>query len=150
MEFKRGIWSFIKSLTIAVVTPVFVFFITGLFTENIWIATGVAALIFIFLIYMTIFSENIKFVVDGEKLEYYKRKRLETYNLKECVVGYRAKTTNGSADHLYLEILNKKTKESKDIDCTALGLNKFYKMYDLIEAASANKATKMETKKKGK
>ena len=150
MEFKRGIWSFIKSLTVALVAPIALFFVVSIFTDNLLILAGLSALAFLFLIYSTIFSENIKFVIEGDILNYYKMSKLKTYNLKDYVVGYNAKTTDGDPDHIYLELVGKESGEELSIDCTALGLSKFYQMYELIESTSITKSTKIETKKKGK
>ena len=149
MEFKRGIWSLLKSLLVAVAAPVALFFVVSIFTEKSWLLYGIPSIAFVFLVYCAIFSENIRFIIEGNRLEYYKRSKLETYDLNLYDVGYRAKTTDGDPDHIYLYLTKKGEEDSISIDCTPLGLSKFYKMYELLETSSEKKVHKVQTKKKG-
>ena len=146
--YKRGFFSYIGSLTVAIVTPVFVWFIASIFTENIYILYGPSAVIFLFLIYSTIFKENIKFEIEDGEFKYFQKGKLKReLNLKEYYSGYRVKTSDGSADiiMLYLAKIGDE-QEEVDIDCTALGTIKFYKMYETIKEYAKEKVEKLEAK----
>lgn len=149
LVFKRGLFSLIKSILIALVAPVILYFIILIFTDNVGILYGVSGIAFIFLIVSAIFSENIKFEIEGEQFRYYLRNKIKTdINLKDYSCGYHSRTTDGSADDLTLYLVNLKTNEESNIDCTALGIRKFHKMYAEIERLSVKENKKLETKKR--
>jgi len=152
--FKRGIFSFIKSIIIAIVTGVFLWFILGLFE---WFQVNQIALyaipggITLILLYRSFFSENIKIEIEEDgTLRYFKNRKLrETINLKESMVGYSVKTRDGSAEVADLYIYEAGAKDIT-IDCEPLGITKFYRMYEEIKVYAKEQSDKLETKQKNK
>ena len=146
--YKRGVFSLIKSLLIAIIAPVFLGFLISAFTDNMIFILAIPAAIFLFLLKSAIFSENIKFELsESGEFKYYVRNNLkETYNLADCSIGYSAKSTNGDEDYIYLTIVN--SEGENRIECTALELNKFYKMYEEMEAFTIKQEKKVIKAKK--
>ena len=151
-EFKRGIMSIIWSLILACAAPVFIYFIASIFTDKTIIMYGLAAAAFIFLIIQTIFNENIKIEILDYNFKFYKRNELKhDLDLRNYYSGYSARTSDGTADYLRLQLIEKNTGEEILLDCTSLGQSKFYEMYSMVENFSDEKPTKkLETKKKEK
>ena len=149
--FKRGIFSLIKSLGLAVLGPIVLAIIIYFFTENMMIIIIPPAIVGLWLLKLAIFSENIRFEIEKTgQFRYIQRNEIKlNINLSEYYCGYRAKTSDGSADNLTLSLLKVDGKsEEERIDCTALGLSKFYKMYDLIESYTKKENIKMQAVKK--
>lgn len=149
-EFKRGIISILWSTLIAIATPVFLYFIISIFTENRIILFSVPTVVFIFLILQTIFGENIKIEINDNKFKYYKKNELlHDLDLKNYAAGYRAKTSDGTADSLTLQLVEVKTGEELFLDCTSLGQTKFYNMYETVSnVTETTDSKKLKTKKK--
>lgn len=148
--YKRGIISLIWSLILAVFGGAFVGFIIYLFYQNMYVYIGVPIIITLLMGYGAIFKENIKFELEEEQLRYFEKKNLvHSLDLSEYYVGYRTKTSDGSADYIYLNLQNEDSNESMiEIDCTPLGTSKFYKMYnDLENYAKKPETQKLETQK---
>ena len=158
MEFKRGLWSLIKSLTVAIFAPAFVFFIVLMFSSSYFVPAIVAGLVFIFAFYTSLFSENIRFVIENGEFKYFKNGKLkETFILKETNFRYRIKSTSDGTGtshdiNLYVSKLSdiKDTDEISEtlIDCSPIGIRKFEKMFDLLGGESNSKTVKLKTKKK--
>ena len=149
--FRRGIFSLLWSLLLAVVGGPFLGFIISWFTEDMYIILIPAILVSLWLLYSAIFSENIRFEIDEDGMfRYIKRKKIEKeLNLKEYYCGYRTKVSDGTTDDLRLNLLKTDDSEDKfDIDCTPLGTSKFHKMFFLIEGYCAKSSNKLEVKKK--
>lgn len=146
--FKRGPISLISSLVVAIVTGAVLYFVIGIFTDNPWIYMGISGAIFLLLLHGAFFSENIRFEVEGSEFRYYQKGKLkDTVELTKAMIGYDIKTTNGSADYIYL-LMNVDNVEQKSIDATSIGLTKFYKMYDVLKQYAKEKGDKLEVKPK--
>ena len=146
--YKRGILSFIWSLFLAIAAGVFLFFVVGWFTDNAMIIYGISGAVMLIYLYMTVFSENIKFEIEEGKFRYYKRNKIrEDVDLTESYIGYNVKTSDGSADHIYLYI-NTTSGEEKSINCTPLGVSKFYKMFDEMKRYAKEDTQKLNVKNK--
>jgi hypothetical protein len=154
VEFKRGLWSLIKSVVVAFITPVFVFFFVLFFVDNYMIPAAIAGAAFIFLFYLALFSERIKFQIENGELRYYKNEKLKnTFVIKETYFRYRIKSTNdgsGTSHDINLYASDMKAPEENEvqIDCSPIGMRKFEKMFDLLSSESDSKPAKLKTKKK--
>ena len=91
---------------------------------------GIPTLVFLMLLYLAIFSENIHFELDDEgTLRYYKRGKLKnTYNLESCLVGYHSKSDGTSTD-ISLHIHDMRNSLEEIIDCSPIGERQFQDMY---------------------
>jgi len=147
--YKRGIFSLVKSIFVALFAPVALFFVLSIFTDNALIMYSICAAALLWLLYTGIFNENIKFEISEDGiLNYYVRNNLKnTFELKKCTIGYKCKSTNGDADNISLQIITKDIEEF--IDCTPLGMTKFYKMYAEIEQYTNKQDKKIKLKTKG-
>ena len=151
--FKRGIFSLIRAIAMAVFGAPALALIISFFTENILIITIPSGTAGLWLLYLAIFSENISFEIgeDGN-FKYIQRGNVKLeLNLKEYYCGYRTKTSDGSADDLTLRLYKADDSEAQiNLDCTALGISKFHKMYALIESYAAKEDNKLEVRKSSK
>lgn len=124
--YKRSIFKMIWALVGAPIGGLIVWGISTYFLSQ---TMAVALGIFITLIsvYINVFSDNIKFEVEGTKFRYYKRNKLvKEYELTAAEVGYNIKQSN-TADDMNLRI------NGDVIDCAPLGLIQFKNMYAEIE-----------------
>lgn len=91
----------------------------------------VALIAYIIMMYIVIFSENIKFIVDDDKktLQYFKNGKLEKeYNLVGAKLGYNITTKRSQgATRIDLEI------NDDIINCEPLGQMQFNRMYEHLE-----------------
>lgn len=126
MIYKRSIYKLVTSIIATVIVSGIVYFISSNFIRNTY-AIIIGFLFFILMSYFHIFSDNIKFEVDGTKLRYYlNNKLIKEYELKGSIISYDIKQSNYT-DRIDL-IINDDV-----IDCASLGLNKFYDLYYDIE-----------------
>ena len=149
--YKRGIVSFIWSMIIAVFGSAALFFVVSMFTRNSYILFSIPGVVLLMSVYMAVFSENIRFEIQEEEFKYIKRGKVRnTFDLRNCYSGYKVRTSDGSADNIQLYLVEKNTNQAEEIsiDCTALGVNKFYKMYEDIKKFTEEKPEKLEVKKK--
>ena len=106
----------------------------------------------LFIIYLAVYSDNIKLVIDSEKLSIYRFSKLKhEFNLSEVSIGATVKTTYdgaGSDSDCYL-IITKSENEVERIDCSMLGARRFYRMLDDLEINNGD-PVKIKTKKKEK
>ncbi|NYV27698.1 hypothetical protein HP397_02500 [Streptobacillus felis] len=124
--YKRSI---LKMLWALVGAPIGGLIVGGLSTYFLSQAMGIALGVFItlVLVYMNVFSDDIKFEVEGTKFRYFKRNKLvKEYELIGAQVRYNIKQSN-TADDMNLHI------NGDTIDCAPLGLIQFKNMYYEIE-----------------
>jgi hypothetical protein len=134
-EYRRSFFSLIKGIIIApfggLVAAIILHFFLSAFISYI---TGGA--ITAILLYMAIFSENIRFELDGDgTFRYFKKGALRnTFNLSEYRIGYYAKTESGvfGNNDIQLKLLNTEGEET-DIEATSLGTSRFYSMFAEME-----------------
>ena len=133
--YKRSLWVMLKGLLMAPCTAVLVFFVLNMFVGNSLILYGVPVLVFIVLIYMALFSENIRFELDGDgTMRYFKKGKLKkTYKLEEYLLGYHSKS-DGTGHDISLRILHVESGEEESIDCSPIGARRFSDMYSSLKA----------------
>ena len=129
--YKRSTFSFGKSIVQAPLSGVLVFFIAQFFLPvPACLILGLAAAAI--LLYMAFFSENIFFELEDDGVfRYFKRGKPEnTFDLKNCRIGYYRKSESGfSGNHdINLHILDGEGKEV-NIDAAPLGATGFHEMF---------------------
>lgn len=152
VTYKRGAWSLIKSLGIAIIAPVALAFIIDWFTQNPLIVLGIPAVILVFLLFTSIFSENIKIELDGNTLRYYKRNKLKgEYDLLNSDIRLRTRTNmsagTSSREH-YLYITPAGGSEDY-IDCSPLGFKQSNDLFERIQQIVPFETPKLQAKKLG-
>ncbi len=103
--------------------------------DYVYYAIGGAVCLLIW--FITLFSENISFEIEGTKLRYYKgSKLLKEYELEGAEIGYNIKQSR-STDRVNLHI------NGDTIDCAPLGIGKFESMYADLEDIAGPKVQKV-------
>ena len=135
--YKRSFIVMIKGLVMAPCAAVLVYIVLSIFVDNYMILLGVSALVFLAILYITIFSENIRFEVnDDGTMRYFKKgKPQKIYILEEYRFGYNSKSDSISSD-IILNILHIESGEEEYIDCSPIGLRKFSDMYEKLKKYS--------------
>lgn len=146
--YKRNFISLIWSLILALFALLFINFIVYWFvTEKApnytWVFYVVLALSSLYILYSTIFKENIKIEIDSKFFKYYENNKLkEELDLSKCSYGY--KIVDNSIIDLYLYEENQ--DKTKLLDCSPLGVNKFYDLLEDIKEYTKNKDNIPEAK----
>ena len=146
--YKRNFLSLIWSLILALVALLFINFIVYLFVtekapDYTWVFYIVLVLSSIYLLYSSIFKENIKIELENKNFKYYENNKLkEDIDLSKVFYGY--KIVDNSIVDLYLYEDDQQTK--KILDCSPLGVNKFYELIEDIEKVTKNKGYIAEAK----
>jgi hypothetical protein len=140
--FNRSAWEMIKGVIYAPFSAIVIVIIVSFFTVNRFILYGLAAAVFLAMLYIALISSNIYFEVtpDG-KLRYFKGGSLkQSFDIAKCGVGYYRKSDSGflQSHTLWLKILPEGRTKEIQVDCDALGLNRFMEMYELLDKLSAN------------
>ena len=139
--YKRGILSLLYSLVLALIAILFINYIVyWLITEKApnytWIFYIVLTLSSLFMLYSSIFKENIRIEIENKYLKYYENNKLtEEIDLSKVFYGY--KIVDNSVIDLYFYEKDEDTK--KILDCAPLGVNKFYKLIEDIKKETKNK-----------
>ena len=123
---------------------------------HIWLdltrAIALGSLIGIFIIYLAVFVDNIKLIIEDNKLSIYRFNKLKyEFNLEEVSIGASIKTTYDGAgsDSDCTLIITNSNGEVERIDCSMLGARRFYRMLDSLEINNGA-PLKIKTKKKDK
>ena len=146
--YKRNFLSLIWSLILALVALLFINFIVYWFVtekapDYTWVFYIVLVLSSIYLLYSSIFKENIKIELENKNFKYYENNKLkEDIDLSKVFYGY--KIVDNSIVDLYLYEDDQQTK--KILDCSPLGVNKFYELIEDIEKVTKNKGYIQEAK----
>lgn len=146
--YKRNFISLIWSLILALFALLFINFIVYWFvTEKApnytWVFYVVLGLSSLYILYSTIFKENIKIEIDSKFFKYYENNKLkEEIDLSKCSYGY--KIVDNSIIDLYLYEENQ--DKTKLLDCSPLGVNKFYDLLEDIKEYTKNKDNIPEAK----
>ena len=156
--FKRTPFNFLKNLLYAIFAPVGVFVIAAIVEGFLsvdrvmyfFIVVGIAALIFLFMLYSVLFSEKIFVEVDEKELRYYKRGKLrETYAFSTYRFGYHTISSSGTTDTIRLKILNIENGNEESLDLQPLGSRQFHKLFAILEEnTKENEIPTLEVKKK--
>lgn len=124
--YKRSISKMLTSIVGAPIGGVIVAGIASFFLDT-KIAVGIGVFICLVLLYMAIFSDSIKFEIEGTTFRYFVRNKVvKEYELKGANVSYNIKQSS-TADDMNLYI------NGDTIDCAPLGINKFETMFYQIE-----------------
>ena len=125
--YKRGKGNFIVGILSAPAAAFFLFLLLGNFL-SLMLTIIISLLIFLSILYITIFSDNIKFVIDDDRktMSYYEKgKLIKEYQLKKSVLTYHMKLGHSSVIDL--------TINGESIDCEPLGRNQFERMYKHLQ-----------------
>jgi hypothetical protein len=146
--YKRNFLSLIWSLILALVALLFINFIVYWFVtekapDYTWVFYIVLVLSSVYLLYSSIFKENIKIELENKNFKYYENNKLkEDIDLSKVFYGY--KIVDNSIVDLYLYEDDQQTK--KILDCSPLGVSKFYELIEDIEKVTKNKGYIPEAK----
>ena len=106
------------------------------------ISIGVAAVVFLLMLFSFISQMKMKIIVDGNTVTFITKKSSNTYNIDEC--GFSSKMVNHDDFNL---TVNDGTK-TEYYDCSFLGYTKYTELLeDLKLTGDSQKAVKLETKK---
>ena len=86
----------LKGLVLAVAAAVAAYVIASIFIANAALVLGIALLVLLVLVYSAVFSENIRFELEGGELRYYRGRRLkQRFALADCAIRYQTHTEGG-------------------------------------------------------
>ena len=149
--YKRTVWYLIKSILLAPLAPVAVFFVLlwlMQFFPNIgmYIATiTLPILIFVFTIYNAVWNDNIRFeITEDGRCDYYQKNKLrQSYDLTVCDFGYfKLQDANGGIHRLSLRITGQ-NGESTKLECEPLGKRQFEAMFKQMQSFSTVQPEKL-------
>ncbi|HEY4533768.1 MAG TPA: hypothetical protein VIG61_06375 [Fusobacterium sp.] len=126
--YKRKITNLIVGLLSAPAAAFFLLAILRYFLSPL-ITIIISGIAFILILYMTVFSDNIKFIIDDENktMTYYENgKIVKEYDLKDADLSYNIKLGNSSKIDLMIN--------GERIDCEPLGARQFEQMYHHLES----------------
>ena len=138
--YKRNFLSLIWSLILALVAILFInyivyWFVTEKAPDYVWVFYLTLVLSSLYLLYSSIFKENIKIELENKYLKYYQNNKLkEEIDLSKTFYGYEI--VDNSVIDLYLYEKDEDTK--KILDCAPLGVNKFYQLIEDIKKQTKN------------
>ena len=133
--YKRSLWSMLFSILLAPCAAVVVYIALNFFINTFWILICASALAFIILLYMAVFSENIRFELDDNgKMRYFKKGILKnTYELEQYLLSYHSKN-GGGGTNITLHFHHIDSGKEESIDCSPLGKSCFADFYAEIKA----------------
>ena len=151
--FRRTALGMILGIIAAPFSAFTVFFVGSVFTDNEMILIGASAGIFIAVIYMSVFGENITLELDGSTLRYYRRKNLKhEFDAANCSFRYKIVSGSGifsSSDiKLYVTDMNSEMKKETQLDCSPIGQRRFHELFELLEELSRHEIPVIRTIKK--
>jgi hypothetical protein len=142
--YKRTVFSVIRGVIIAPFTGLAVFVVGQFFLPRLLGLLGLVGLIVaLAVLYVTVFSENIRFELDSDgKFRYYKMGKLKNeFKLQGYGIGYRSKTERGLLGSSYINLkLQDEHGELTEIDAGPLGNTQFHKMFEEMEKFTATDA----------
>lgn len=141
--YKRTVGSLIKSLILTPFAGVAAFVVlyillqfVNLGTIGVYLLYIVPVLAFLWMLYASIFSENIRVEIDpAGTCRYFKNgKLLKQWFLPQCQVGYYKRTESGlmGNNNIRLDIRNEMGQD-ETVDCSPLGSTQFYNMFAHME-----------------
>lgn len=148
-EYKSSLYIIIKNIIYGIFGGAFATFIASIWLELTY-SIAIGGTLGLLIIYFAVFGDNIRLLIDDEKLRIYRFRKLKhEFDLNEVSFSARIKTTYDSAGSDSDCTLNvtKKDGETVSIDCSMLGARRFYRLLDDLEINNGA-PTKLETKKK--
>ncbi|MDR3313871.1 MAG: hypothetical protein LBS96_05370 [Oscillospiraceae bacterium] len=147
--FRRTIFSMIKGLAVAVFGAAAAAVILYAVTVNAALAGLVGVALLAVLLFIVIFSENIRVEVEDGQLRYFQRGKLKTdLRLAEYAVRYVIRSSQGSTDAMNVYFTPLAGGDEIVIDFDPLGRKQFDALWALLEENCAGQEpTKIETKK---
>lgn len=146
-EYKPALLVTLKNLISAPFAGAVVLIVCGFFTENPIILYGIPAVVTLLILAMSLGGSGIKFTIsEAGEFCYYKRNKLkERFDLRECYVGYRART-----DGMYLDLqVVDANGEETILDGEPLGNKRFFKMYEHAKTFAKEEEVMKAAKKEG-
>ena len=134
--YRRSLWVMFKGILMAPCSAVLIFFFLSLLNvRNNLLLFGIPGLIFLALLNMALFGENIRFELEQDgTLRYYRKGRLRsTFVLENCLLGYSSKS-DGSDHDITLRIFDTESGGEESIDCSPIGRRRFADMYEAMKA----------------
>lgn len=141
--YKRSTWNLIKGLVLTpfaavfgVILILFLYQFIDLGAASVYVLYGVPILLFVWMLYSTIFSENIRFELEptGRCRYYVKGKLKHDWDLTRSQVGYYHKSSSRvGSDHNISFTIQDETGRTEMIDCSPLGPTRFHAMFDEME-----------------
>jgi len=148
--YKRTMFSLIKGIVLTPFGALAAFIITQIFLPvHICAILGIA--VGLVLGYLTIFSENISFELDGNGFfRYYKNGKLQnTFELSKYRIGYYRKTESGFLGNVDIDLkLVDSEGEETSIDAGPLGASQFDKMFEQMEKFAIKNIEVLSAEKK--
>ena len=139
--YKRGIFSMLFGLISVHFAAIIIGVVANYFLSQLF-SIVIVVFAYIIMMYILIFSENIKFIVDDRKktLQYYQNNKLvKEYELVGSKLGYNVTTKkNQGATKIDLYINEEK------IDCEPLGQSQFYAMFEHLESIAGKETIKIK------
>ncbi|MCL2154245.1 MAG: hypothetical protein FWH53_01135 [Leptospirales bacterium] len=148
--YKRTMFNLIKGIVLTPFGALAAFIITQIFLPvHICAILGIA--VGLVLGYITIFSENISFELDGNGMfRYFKNGKLQnTFELSKYRIGYYRKTESGFLGNVDIDLkLVDSEGEETGIDAGPLGTSQFDKMFEQMEKFAIKNIEVLNTEKK--
>lgn len=96
-----------------------------------WLSIVIGAIVGLVIVYFAVVGDNVKLTVDDETLTVYKGSRVK-YNFDRSAVTMSAHIKNVDGDSDCKLTVTNVTGEETHIDCSMLGLNRFYLLLDAL------------------
>jgi len=131
----------VKGIIIAPCSATLIYVVLGFFVSDARIQYGVAAAVLLMLLYLAVFSENIRFELepDGTFRYFQKGKLRNSFRLEDCLVGYSRKS-EGTSHDILLQVVCLENGQEETIDCSPIGLRRFEKMFQEIKGHTKEEA----------
>jgi hypothetical protein len=109
-------------------------------------AVVIGAFLGLLIIYFTLFSDNIRIVVDGDDFTVFRRGKVRhSFKLSEVGVHARIRTKSGDSD---CKLTVEDAAGGKTyIDCSMLGASRFYRLLEALHVTDSEPAEIKTTKK---
>jgi hypothetical protein len=134
---KNVIYSILGGIAVALILSWFI-------DANLAVIIGGA--VGLLIIYFVLIGDNIRVEIDGDRLSFYRFKKLKhEFSIGKSGFNARIKTTDGDSD-CTLTVIQENGEETY-IDCSMLGKSRFYKLLDALRVTDPE-PVEVETKKK--
>lgn len=152
MEFKSSLFTLFKHVIYSIAGSVFLFFILYYFVKNPFVTYGIPILVLLYLLYSTLFSDNIRVVIKKDEgfMEVYScNKLLHSFCLANVEFESYIKTTvdsAGSDSDCRLTVIDKTNGNRETIDCSMLGPDTYSKLLAALGVGVCDEPIKVATK----
>jgi hypothetical protein len=133
--YKRTVFNLIKGIVLVPFSGLLAYIVARIFLPHeIGVVAGVV--VAVFLLYIAVFSENIRFELDSDgTFRFYKKGALKhTFDLTQSSIGYHRRTEWGllGNNDISLKILDSEGRETV-VDAGPLGTRQFETMFEAME-----------------